>query len=250
MPSGQAGLQPHAHPVLLAFGMGDVEVVDLFALGVVHAHGAERPADILVELEDHLAGLGWHGRARSAGRCRAAARGRGRRRRRSARQAGDVAAAASSSRGRTVLPRRSGRPHASGRGVLADMWARRDRERAGSRDGQMQRIGLLASCAWTGTRVRARPARGGGGLARGARAGRRANRQREGHQQPTARHLTALARRQPRRSRAVGAAGAPRTASAAAGARPGSGEPGARTAAARPAPSTAGPPRPAPRSPM
>ena len=62
-PVGKARLQPDPHPVLVPFWVTDVEVVHLFALCVVDAHRPERPADVLVELEDHLLGLCGHRRA-------------------------------------------------------------------------------------------------------------------------------------------------------------------------------------------
>src|SRR5665213_1287375 len=43
--------------MLVTARVRDVQVVDLVALRVIHPDRAERPTDILVELEDHLLGL-------------------------------------------------------------------------------------------------------------------------------------------------------------------------------------------------
>jgi len=61
-------------------------------------------------------------------------------------------------------------------------------------------------CAWAGARLRVAVPRGQrGGLARGGAAGRRADRQREAHQQPAARHLHCWpARRSPGLGRRCG----------------------------------------------
>ena len=67
----QVGLQPDAHPVLARDGRR--EVVDLIAPRVVNPYGAQRPADGLVKLEDHIHRLRPHRRPPPA-RCRATGR--------------------------------------------------------------------------------------------------------------------------------------------------------------------------------